>query len=96
MSFKLELPAGTFLVSRNDLRRVLQELIEEGKEDKPSQEIMTIKEAADYLKVSVPTVRTMISNKEIPFFKRGQVIRLNRLDVKEWVRKKSNHAIMQS
>ncbi|NRK74367.1 helix-turn-helix domain-containing protein, partial [Salmonella enterica subsp. enterica serovar Typhi] len=49
----------------------------------------TIKEAADYLKVSVPTIRNMISSKEIPFFQRGQIIRLNRWDVQKWLRNNS-------
>ncbi|WP_242035299.1 helix-turn-helix domain-containing protein [Mesobacillus harenae] len=59
------------------------------KDEDEKEEIMTIREAADYLKVSVPTVRNMIASKEIPFFQRGQVIRLNRWDVKEWLRKNS-------
>lgn len=89
MNFKLELPEGTFLINREELKEVIYELLEEVNEDHADEEIMTIREAAEYLKVSVPTIRNMITNKEIPFFQRGQVIRLNRSDLKEWIRKKA-------
>lgn len=89
MNFKLELPEGTMLINRTDLKEVLKETLMEVQGDNVKEEIMTIREAAEYLKVSVPTVRNMIANKEIPFFQRGQVIRLNRCDVKEWIRSKS-------
>ncbi|AQX52861.1 helix-turn-helix domain-containing protein [Bacillus altitudinis] len=89
MNFKLELPEGTILISRTDLKEVLQEMLSEVQGDNVKEEIMTIREAAEYLKVSVPTVRNMIANREIPFFQRGQVIRLNRWDVKEWLRNNS-------
>jgi excisionase family DNA binding protein len=89
LNFKLELPEGTILVNRTDLKEVLQEMLVEVQVENVKEEIMTIREAADYLKVSVPTIRNMIANKEIPFFQRGQVIRLNRWDVKEWLRNNS-------
>lgn len=90
MTFKLELPEGTILMNRADLREVLYEMFAEIQQENTEEEIMTIREAAEYLKVSVPTVRNMITSKEIPFFQRGQVIRLNRRDVKEWLRNNSN------
>lgn len=86
MNFKLELPEGTILMNRADLKEVLQEMLTEVHGENAEGEIMTIREAAEYLKVSVPTIRNMIASKEIPFFQRGQVIRLNRRDVKEWLR----------
>lgn len=86
MNFKLELPEDMVLINRRDLREVVQELILELQEENEKAEIMTISEAAEYLKVSVPTIRNMIASKQIPFFQRGQVIRLNRLDIKEWFR----------
>lgn len=86
MNFKLELPRGTILLNRSDLKVVLEELLGEIQDQEAEDEIMTIKEAAEYLKVSVPTIRNMIAAREIPFFQRGQIIRLNRLDLKEWLR----------
>lgn len=89
MNFKLELPEGTILVDREELREVLQDIVKEAWVENSSEEIMTIREAAEYLKVSVPTVRKMIAEKEIPFFQRGQVIRLNRSDLQRWMRRSS-------
>lgn len=89
MNFRLEIPADTLLINRIDLKNAIQEIIVELKEESPTEEIMTIREAAAYLKVSVPTVRNMIASKEIPFFQRGQVIRLNRGDINQWLRNNS-------
>lgn len=91
MNFKLELPEGTILINRSELKNAIQEILVELKEERPEEEIMTIREAAAYLKVSVPTIRNLIASKEIPFFQRGQVIRLNRGDVKEWLRTNSGY-----
>ncbi|MCW4359522.1 helix-turn-helix domain-containing protein [Bacillus altitudinis] len=93
MVFKLELPEGTVLINRKDLTEALKELLLEVQADNSSEEIMTIREAAEYLRVSVPTIRNMIASKEIPFFQRGQVIRLNRRDVKDWLFKNSGQVI---
>lgn len=93
MNFKLELPEETLLVSREDLREALQEIMVEFLESNNNEEVMTIREAADYLKVSIPTVRNMIEAKEIPFFKRGQIIRLNIGDIKVWMRSKSKEQL---
>lgn len=85
MNFKLELPEDTFIINREDLRETLQEMMVEFLQKNEKEEVMTIREAAAYLKVSIPTVRNMIANKEIPFFQRGQIIRLNSGDVKAWM-----------
>jgi len=93
MNFKLELPEETLIISRKDLRETLQEIMVEFLESNNNEEVMTIREAADYLKVSIPTVRNMIEAKEIPFFKRGQIIRLNISDIKAWMRSKSKEQL---
>lgn len=90
MNLRFEIPDDTLLVKRTDLKQVIRELVDEVQADSSQEEIMTIKEAANYLKVSIPTVRNMITLKEIPFFQRGQVIRLFRRDVKEWLRGNTN------
>jgi excisionase family DNA binding protein len=85
MYFSFKLPEETMITNRSDLKEVLRELLLEANVENQEEEIMTIQETAEYLKVSVPTVRSMIASKEIPYFQRGQVIRLNRRDVKEWL-----------
>jgi excisionase family DNA binding protein len=90
VNFKLELPEGTILINKTDLKMAVEELIKDVMEENANEdEIMTIRDAAQFLKVSIPTIRSLISKGEIPFFKRGQIIRLNRLDLKEWL--KENH-----
>lgn len=87
MNFKLEIPEGSIIVNRSDLKKALQELmVEEVKGINEKEEIMTIREAAEFMKVSVPTVRNMIAKNEIPYFQRGQVIRLNRWEIKDWMK----------
>ncbi|MBM7096656.1 helix-turn-helix domain-containing protein [Bacillus sp. H-16] len=86
MSVKIELADDTWLVHREDLKGVLKEVVQEMKEDSSENEVMTIKETATYLKVSVPVVRDMIACNDIPYFRRGQVIRLKRSDIREWMR----------
>ncbi|MEH7610767.1 helix-turn-helix domain-containing protein [Gottfriedia acidiceleris] len=87
MNFSFELPKDALITTRTDLKETLRELIVEVQGENVKEEIMTIREAAEYLKVSVPTIRALIASKEIPFFQRGQVIRLNRWAVQEWMRK---------
>ncbi|RNA66206.1 helix-turn-helix domain-containing protein [Alteribacter keqinensis] len=86
MSVRIELPEHTCLVHRDDLKGVLKEVFLEIKEEYDASEVMTIKETATYLKVSVPVVRDMIAGNEIPYFRRGQVIRLKRSDIKNWMK----------
>ena len=87
VKLNFDLPKDILLISLEELRAELRKMLAELKIQNDKEEIMTIKDTAEYLKVSVPTVRAMIANKEIPFFKRGQVIRLNRFDVQECMRK---------
>src|SRR4051794_16475462 len=91
MNFSFELPNETILTTRSDLKEAIRELLVEVQGENAKEEIMTIREAAVYLKVSVPTIRSMIAKKEIPFFQRGQVIRLNRWDLNDWLSKNSKY-----
>lgn len=93
MNLKFELPQDTLIISRDDLRETLQEMMLEFLERNEKEEVMTISEAANYLKVSIPTIRNLIANKEIPFFQRGQIIRLNSGDVKAWMRSTSKEQL---
>lgn len=85
MNVKLELPEGMVLLNRSDLIKVVKDLLLEVQGDHKQERILKIKEVAEYLKVSIPTVRALISNKEIPYFQRGQVIRINLRDVQNWM-----------
>lgn len=86
MNLTLELPKDTLIISRDDLKDTLREMMSEINEEQAMDDVMKIDEAAVYLKVSVPTLRKMIANNDVPYFKRGQVIRFNRWDLIEWMR----------
>jgi excisionase family DNA binding protein len=86
MNLTLGLPKDFLLISRKELKETLIEIMADYQLEMANDEIMTIKETADFLKVSVPTVRAMITKKEIPYFQNGQVIRLSRLQITEWLR----------
>lgn len=85
MKFNLELPNDTLIMKREDLRDVLKLLIVELHAETAAAEIMTIKQAAEYMQVSVPTIRNLIAAKAIPFFQRGQIIRMNRWALNQWM-----------
>ena len=48
-------------------------------------EIMNTREVANYLKVSVSTIRRLISKKEIPFFKISNKIFFNKVFIDSWI-----------
>jgi excisionase family DNA binding protein len=82
MNFKFEFPEETLVIKKSDLKELMKELINEVEiEDK----IMTVSEVADYLKVSVPTVRNMMLDRDIPYFQQGQVIRFKLSEVDRWL-----------
>lgn len=50
--------------------------------------IMDVKEAADFLSISVETIRVLARNKQIPCAKVGRLWRFNDSDLIEFIRKK--------
>ncbi|MDF2947603.1 MAG: DNA-binding protein [Bacillales bacterium] len=85
MRVNLELPSDSFVVKRDDLKLVIKDILYEINLENNIAEILTIKEVANFLKVSVPTVRSLIEKGDIPYFQRGQVIRLNKSNVIKWM-----------
>jgi excisionase family DNA binding protein len=86
LNIHFELPGDTILLSRQDLKATLKELISEIQLENSADAVLNIKETAKLLKVSVPTVRKLISNGDIPYFQRGQLIRVLHSDVLEWIK----------
>jgi excisionase family DNA binding protein len=61
-----------------------------------TDEFLTIQEAADLLKLSVPTVYGLVHRAEIPVAKRNKRLYFSRLDLIAWIRagrKKTNSEI---
>lgn len=54
--------------------------------------ILTIKEVADYLKVTERTIYRLSQAKKIPSFKVGGVWRFLRKDIDAWIKKQSEQA----
>lgn len=55
-----------------------------------SDEILTIKEVADFLKVNERTVYRLASSKKIPAFKIGNAWRFKKADIEAWILKQTN------
>lgn len=56
----------------------------------PSEgEILTIKQVADYLKVTERTIYRLAGAKKIPAFKVGGTWRFSRLDIDAWIKQQS-------
>lgn len=59
-------------------------------------EIMDVKQAAEFLKMKVPTIYTMTCYNQIPFYKRGKRIYFKREELVKWIeegRKKTRKEI---
>lgn len=54
------------------------------------QKLMTIKEVADYLRLSRVTVYKMTRQGKIPALKIGKQWRYNKSEIDSWVKQKSN------
>ncbi|WP_303785795.1 helix-turn-helix domain-containing protein [Azovibrio restrictus] len=52
-------------------------------------EILTIREVADYLKVTERTIYRLAGAKKIPAFKVGGTWRFSRGEINEWIRQQS-------
>jgi excisionase family DNA binding protein len=52
-------------------------------------EILTIKQVADYLKVTERTIYRLAAIKKIPAFKVGGAWRFSRSDISDWIKKQS-------
>lgn len=48
-------------------------------------EVFTVKELANYLKCSISTVRKLVRESKIPFFKVASKINFSKVRIDEWV-----------
>lgn len=53
---------------------------------RPRDDLLTIRQAAEFLSLSVPTLYTKVSRKEIPVNKRGKRLYFSTVELSEWVR----------
>ena len=81
----------------SELKHLLIEKQEQTPTDQPEQ-LLTIQEAAEFLRLSVPTLYSKVSKGELPVMKRGKRLYFSRTELLEYVkagRKKSNAEIEQ-
>ena len=67
------------------LDQILTELRGLRQQTAPVREILDIEETADYLRLSVNTVREKVRLRQIPFFRVGGTIRFRRSKLDRWV-----------
>ncbi|WP_316741273.1 helix-turn-helix domain-containing protein [Pedobacter antarcticus] len=53
---------------------------------RPRDDLLTIRQAAEFLSLSVPTLYTKVSRKEIPVNKRGKRLYFSTVELSDWVR----------
>ena len=58
-------------------------------------EILTIKEVAEYLKVTERTIYRLAGAKKIPAFKVGGTWRFSRADIDEWIKRQSGEGLAE-
>lgn len=51
-----------------------------------SDELLSIQQAAEFIKLSVPTVYGFVSRSEIPCMKKGKRLYFSRHELKEWIK----------
>ena len=56
------------------------------KESEPHDQLFTIQEAANFLKLAVPTIYGMVSRKEIPFMKQSKRLYFSRLELLNYLK----------
>jgi len=56
-------------------------------------EILTIKQVADYLKITERTIYRLAAAKKIPAFKVGGTWRFSRADIDSWIKQQSMEAL---
>jgi excisionase family DNA binding protein len=85
--------ATSFLISLSEeefkafLKEALKEIIGDSisKEKSGLTEILDIKQAAEFLKLKVPTLYEKTSQKSIPHFKKGNKLYFNRNELQSWL-----------
>lgn len=81
-SLSLELKEGFSL-----LLKEIKKSNQNGSEKTQSEEILTVKEAAEYLNLSIYSIYAKTSRKEIPYHKSGRKLHFFKVDLINWLKK---------
>ena len=92
-----QLPKAVTMLTNeiSELKRLLLEKREQQQTKQPEQ-FLNIKEAAQFLKLTVPTIYSKVSKRELPCMKRGKRLYFSSTELMDYIkdgRKKSNAEI---
>lgn len=78
-----------FLVANLSLSRIFSKLENFTRGSDMNTDMMTIKEVADYLKITEKTAYRLVAGGEIPGFKVGGSWRFRRTEIDQWIDRQS-------
>jgi excisionase family DNA binding protein len=61
-------------------------LLQSAKQNVPQSDLLTIKDAAKFLNLSLPTLYGKVSRREIPFMKRGKRLYFSRMELTDYIK----------
>jgi excisionase family DNA binding protein len=76
----------------DDIKRLLQQ---KGINEQSNQEeLFIISEASEFLHLSLPTIYALVSNRKIPFMKKGKRLYFSKKALTEWLQKTGKEVIV--
>ena len=82
---KLPTAVSQLLTKVSNIERILSEK-QEPAPTEPTDEILTVIQAAKFLTLSTATVYTLVSQKKIPHMKQGKRVYFSKSDLIEWLK----------
>jgi excisionase family DNA binding protein len=94
-----KLPEAVKMLTKevSEMKRLLMDKQEQTTTDQPEQ-LLSIDEAAEFLRLAKPTLYSKVSRNEIPFMKRGKRLYFSRTELMDYLkggRKKSQEEIRE-
>lgn len=93
-----QLPKAVIMLTKeiSELKKMLTQRQEEEKTQEPTEKLLSVQETAKFLNLSVPTIYSKVSKRELPFMKRGKRLYFSSTELLEYLkegRSKSNKEI---
>ena len=85
-------------ISERVTANILKAVNQNNPTNEPSEQLLTVQEAAQFLNLTVPTIYSKVSKRELPVMKRGKRLYFSSVELMEYLkegRKKSNAEIEQ-
>ena len=85
-----------------EVRQLLRQELESFFESKSTQtpdhpdQFLTIQETADFLKLSVPTVYSLVSKSQLPVNKRGKRLYFLKRELSEWIKTGRKKTVLET